>query len=343
MTTIDRREFILSLTAGLAAMQLDPCLRGLAAVSKINTCLGPVSPDDLGVTLIHEHVMVDFIGAGQVRRDRYDADEVFWVVLPYLKKVYELGCRTLVECTPAYLGRDPALLRRLSEASKLRLITNTGYYGAVGGKYVPEHARSETAQQLARRWTSEHKDGIEGTGVKPGFIKIGVNKGPLSEIDAKLVRAAALTHKLTGLTIASHTGDGVAALEQLRILQEERIAPSAFIWVHAQNEAQADVQTQAASQGAWIEIDGISESNLSRQVERIGTLIGRGQIDHTLISLDAGWYRVGEAGGGKFRSFEFFFADLIPALRKSGVTEAQIRKLLVENPKRALNPRLRLV
>jgi predicted metal-dependent phosphotriesterase family hydrolase len=66
-----------------------------------------------------------------VSKDRYQADEAFRVALPHLRRIKELGCRSLVECTPAFLGRDPALLRRLSEASGLQIITNTGYYSAV--------------------------------------------------------------------------------------------------------------------------------------------------------------------------------------------------------------------
>jgi phosphotriesterase-related protein len=139
----------------------------------------------------------------------------------------------MVECTPAFLGRDAKLLKRLATASGLHIITNTGFYGAANDKYVPALAREESVQQLADRWIREFREGIDGTSIRPGIIKIGVDAGPLSEIDAKLVRAAAKTHLQTGLTIASHTGDGVAALEELEILKQEGVHPSALIWVHA--------------------------------------------------------------------------------------------------------------
>ena len=202
----------------------------------VQTVLGPIAADDLGVTLMHEHVLVDFIGADKVSRDRYDAEEAFRTALPFLKRVRGLGCRTLVDCTPAYIGRDAALLRRLAQASGLHLVTNTGYYGAADDKFVPRHAYTETAEQLAGRWTREARDGIEQTGIKPGIMKIGVDKGPLSEIDAKLVRAAAKTHLESGLSIASHTGDGTAALAQIDLLNSEGVDGSALIWVHAQSE-----------------------------------------------------------------------------------------------------------
>src|SRR5688572_13735063 len=101
----------------------------------IPTVQGPVPADTLGVILIHEHVMVDFIGADRVSPERYDADAVFRAALPHLKQFRELGGGTLAECTPAYIGRDARLLRRLADESGVRLITNTGYYGAANDKY----------------------------------------------------------------------------------------------------------------------------------------------------------------------------------------------------------------
>ena len=117
-----------------------------------------------------------------------------------------------MECTPAYLGRDPVLLQRLSRAASLQILTNTGYYGAANDKFLPPHAFTESADQLAARWIREARDGIDGTGVRPAFMKIGVDAGPLSAVDEKLVRAAARTHRATGLPIYSHTGNGIAAL-----------------------------------------------------------------------------------------------------------------------------------
>jgi predicted metal-dependent phosphotriesterase family hydrolase len=290
---------------------------------------------------MHEHVLVDFIGAYKVSRDRYDPEEVFGVALPFLQELYALGCRTLVECTPAYLGRDPALLRRLSKTSGLNIVTNTGYYGAANDKFIPQHAYYETPKQLADRWYREFQESIETTNIKPGIMKIGVDKGPLSEIDAKLVRAAALTHLRTGLTIASHTEDGIAALEELNLLKKEGVAGSAFIWVHAQSEPQTEKHFKAVEQGAWVEYDGISEASLDKHINLVKRMIERGFIHRTLVSQDAGWYNVGEPGGGNYRSYKTLFTHFIPELKKSGVPEAQVRKLLVDNPKAALLPRVR--
>lgn len=336
-----RRDFLSYVVAGLAGARMLPEAKS-APQGRLQTVLGPIAPGDLGSVLIHEHVLVDFVGADKVERGRYDPEEVLQVVLPHLRTIREFGCGTLVECTPAYLGRDPLLLKRLSEASRIHFVTNTGYYGAANHKYLPPQAFSESAEQLARRWITESEAGIEGTGIRPGFIKIGVNKAPLPDVDRKLARAAAMAHKATGLTIASHTGDGAAAQEQIRLLQEEGVHPSAFIWVHAQNEPDSEVQTKVASQGAWLEFEGFTGTSLQKQAERLKLLIDRGQLGRILISLDAGWYHAGEPGGGQFRPYSSLFTDLLPALEKMRVTEAQIRRLIRENPREALNPRLRL-
>jgi len=306
------------------------------------TVSGERPAESLGLVLPHEHVMVDFVGADKVARDRYDADEVFEAVLPHLLRVRRLGCRTLVECTPAYLGRDPLLLKRLSKASGLLILTNTGFYGAAGDKFLPRFVLDETAEKLADRWAAEWKSGIEGTGVRPGFIKIGVDP-ELSDVDRKLVKAAGLAHLRTGLTIASHTGPGRAAEAQIKVLGELGVQPSAFVWVHAQSEADTDLQTRLAKLGAWVEFDGLSPNSVDQHVRLVQGMQKAGCLDQTLVSHDAGWYNVGEKGGGKFRPFDVLFAEFLPALRKLGLDDKAIRQITETNPQRAFARSVRAI
>jgi phosphotriesterase-related protein len=297
-----------------------------------------VDASALGTTLVHEHVLVDFVGADKVSRRRYDADEAFRTALPHLLALKERGGRTLVECTPAWLGRDPALLRRLSEASGLHIVTNTGYYGAAQHKYLPAHAFDESAERLAERWTSEWLHGIEGTDIRPGFLKTGVDAGPLSPVDRKLIAAAAVCHRRTGLRIHCHTGDGRAAMDILTVLEEQRVPPAAFVWVHAQNEKDRTLHLRAARAGAWIELDGISDESRDAHVSAVMDLSRAGHLSRVLISQDAGWFHVGEPAGGSFRPYTFLFDGFLPALRRAGLREADVRTVLVDNPARLLGP-----
>ena len=339
---MNRREFLFlaaSAAVGAGAAATRPTTSSAPTVMTVH---GPVRAAALGVTLSHEHVLVDFIGADRATPDRYDHDEVVRVVLPHLKRAAELGCRTIIECTPAHLGRDPLLLGRLARESGIAFVTNTGYYGAGPDfKFLPAHARTETAEQLAERWTREFEHGIGETGIRPGFIKIGVNKAPLHELHRKLVRAAALTHLRTGLTLAAHTGDGAAAIEELSILREAGVSPAALVWVHAQNERDPALRARVAEAGAWLSFDGIDRGTLQRHVDLVTTAKVRGNLGRVLVSHDAGWYRPGEPGGGTFRPFDTLFTEFLPALRRAGVADDEICLLTTTNPADAFALRVR--
>ncbi len=302
----------------------------------INTVTGPISIDSMGLTLIHEHMLVDFIEADSINPDRWNRDSVVAKVLPYLLEVKEYGVRTILDCTPSYLAKDPLLLKSLSEKSGIQILTNTGFYGAVGGKYLPDYVHTETAEQLAKRWIDEFENGIEGTGIKPGFIKFSVNEADtLSQIDQKLVRAAAITHLNTGLAIASHTGTWKTAIQEVRILQEMGVEPSEFVWVHAQNEPDfANYQT-AAKMGVWISLDGIGWA-IDPYVERLLFAKEKGILGNILISHDAGWYDPAKAGGGDFQPFTNIFEKLIPILNEKGFRDEDWKQLLIENPKKVI-------
>lgn len=298
----------------------------------IHSVTGDISIDSLGLTLIHEHMLVDFIGADSVSLDRWDRDSVVQKVLPYLMEVKKYGVKTILECTPSYLGKDPVLLQQLSEKSGIQILTNTGYYGAVEGKYLPAHALTESAEELSNRWTAEFENGIEETGIKPAFIKISVNESePLSSVDQKLVRAAGLTYQNTGLTIASHTGTWMTASQEVAILQEMGIDPSAFVWVHAQAEEDFENYQKAAELGVWISLDGIGWG-IDPYVERLLYAKEKGFLDRVLISHDAGWYDPAKPEGGDFQPFTSIFEELIPILNEMGFQEEDWNQLLVENP-----------
>lgn len=275
--------------------------------------------------LVHEHVLVDFVGADQIGPGRYDPNEVFRLARPKLEELKRFGCRRVLDCTPNFLGRDPELLRRLSDAVGIEVWSNTGLYGAANHRFLPAFVRTETPAQLAKRWLTETRENWH-----PRFIKIGVNRGPLDELDAKLVRAAAITARETGLTIASHTGDGAAAIEQLEIVTAERVSPAKFVWVHAQNERSHELHEKVARAGAWVEFDGIGPKTIDLHLQCVGFLAAKGLGGRTLISQDSGWYHVGESGGGEFRGYTYLYTDFLPRLEP-----AQISALMWDNPRLA--------
>ena len=340
---INRRLFVQLNSMALLSAIILPKWVLAAGKNYIMSVKGRIDAAKMGMTLVHEHILVDFIGAEQANPSRYDSRVVFDKVLPYLKELKAAGFDTLFECTPSYLGKDPVLLKRLSEASDLNIITNTGYYGAINHKFIPKHGFSETAEQLAARWISEWKNGIENSGIRPGFIKISGDKGPITEIQQKLVKAAAITHLKTGLTIAIHTGDGAAAEEELAILNSNKVAGSAFVWVHPQSETDRNYHINLAKKGVWIEFDGLDPENINQYIDFVLLMKKNDLLNKTLISHDAGWYNVGENNGGNFRGFTLASTHFIPGLLKKGITQKEVDLIFRINPSRAFALNIRKV
>jgi phosphotriesterase-related protein len=313
--------------------------------NRIITVNGVISPEQMGFTLSHEHVLVDFIGADSAEPPRYTRDAALKVILPQVRKLHAFGVKTFVECTPRFLGRDPMLLKQLADSTGIIFLTNTGYYGAQKNKFIPDSIQGMTPEKIASLWVYEFKNGIGDTGLKPGFIKIAVERSDLSEFHARLARAAAIAHKATGLTIMSHTGPAPGAFQQLQILKEEGVSPEAFIWTHAHNEKDSVKHVQAAQMGAWVAFDAFwgSTGQLPRFVNLVVNMKNNHCLHRLLLSQDSGWFDPDKPDGSNYHPHTGIFEQLIPALKEAGITELELNQIFVENPAKAFTVRKRLL
>jgi predicted metal-dependent phosphotriesterase family hydrolase len=328
---MNRRSFLQQSAALAGLVCRRPHLGAQKKKPEAMTVKGPIAAEQMGVTLVHEHIFVDFSGADNVLKKRYDPDEIFKITLPHLERLKKLGCSTFVDCTPAYLGRDPVFLKRLAAASGLHILTATGYYGALGRKYLPKFVMDETPEQIAARWLREWKDGIEDTGIRPGLIKVGADPGALHELNRKLLQAAARTHLASGLTIAAHSGNGVAALEALKLVRDAGVAGSAFIWVHAHLEKEKSLHVRAAQQGAWVGFDQLRDAaKFEDHVKCVLSMKAAGHLNRVLLSHDA----VG-------RPLDTLFTKLLPALKKAGLSDDEVKQLTVDSPREAFTIQVR--
>ena len=336
---------ILFLVFGIVIITCKPAQR-----EYIMTVNGPESPGKMGITLEHEHILVDFIGADSTGYFRWNRDSVIEKALPVVLEAKESGVKTIIECTPEWLGRDPLLLKSLSRATGVNFITNTGYYGSNKNKYIPESFYKLNAQELADIWIGESENGIEDTGIKPGFIKIAVDPtDSLSAEHIKIITAAAIAHLKTGLVIASHTGPDNPAFAQINILKEKGVDPSAFIWVHAQNGT-LEGNIRAAKDGVWVSLDNIRKrsniepgapNSVEWYADRIVRLKSEGLLSRVLISHDSGWYDPAKPGGGTFNGYTDIFDSFIPVLKEKGMTSEEIDQILVKNPQEAFKIKIR--
>ncbi|MCB9418898.1 MAG: hypothetical protein H6667_03795 [Ardenticatenaceae bacterium] len=297
----------------------------------VYTVCGPVPVNEMGFTLPHEHIMVDFGGAATAGKHRYKADNVIEVMQPYLQALVDQGVQTFFECTPNFLGRDAAIFRALSEKTGLNIVTNTGLYN---NQYLPDYALARSAEQLAEDWTTEFEMGIDGTGIKPGFIKTAVNPQP-TELDLKLIHAAALTHRATGLTIVTHTCTADAAEQIIPILDQHQIDHSRWIFVHAQVEENFERVLKLAPTGIWIELDGLAFGGAEDHANKLLSLLEQGYEEQILLSQDAGWYNIGQINGGNVIPHTRLKSEFLPLLMKRGVNQAAIDKITRTNPAKA--------
>ncbi len=313
-----------------------PILRS-ASKETVETVTGSVPADRLGVTLMHEHIVTDLRAPLERQEGDYDAEQAFDTARPFLDKLRPTGCQTLVEPTPMHIGRDPATLKRLCEATGINIICATGIYGAANQEFIPDYARRESVRSLADRYVREIQEGIGETMIRPGIIKTGVNReDPLPSIERKLVSAALMAHRDTGMTVASHTPGGAQALRQLSIAADLKVEASAMIWVHAQNEKDQAIHRQAAREGMWVDFDGLRERSLEWHLSCVLAMAEAGYLNRILISHDAGWYRPGVESQAQYRGYTFLFEQFLPRLREAGFSEDDIHQLLVANPAAAL-------
>lgn len=241
---LDRRLFLALCGAGLAAQSTQP---------QAMTVRGPVPVSQLGRTLTHEHIVTDLRDLADRRLEDYDRDAAVETCYPRLREIRELGVLTLVEPTPLHIGRDLEALRILSERADLHIIGATGIYGAANQRFIPRYAFEEPAEKLAERYLDEIENGVGPHKIRPGIIKTGVNRDtPLPEIESKLVRAAALAGKQSGLPVAAHTGPAAPVFEELAIIREVGLPEDHFLWIHAQNEDSHAKRIELAKEGVWV-------------------------------------------------------------------------------------------
>jgi phosphotriesterase-related protein len=309
----------------------------------IMTVNGKLAVDDMGKTLIHEHIVTNFGGTEHPNQPFEGDQKVIETILPYLLHLKSLGFKTLFECTPSHIGKNAGLLQELSKRSGIHIVTNTGYYAAVDKKYLPEHVYTESSEILTERWLTEWQKGISDTGVYPGFIKLGVGKGTLDSIEQKVVKAGFMVSKKTGMALAIHTGDGASIKSQYQLALENNYNVNKLIWTHAQNGTD-DERIGMAQKGIWISLDGVNETKLEAYVNMVVKLQEHSLLNRLLLSHDDGWSITHSNGqpklelfqNGNSKPYRTISEKLTKRLFEKGFTKDQMDMILVENPKQIM-------
>lgn len=301
---------------------------------KTQTVLSQIDSKEMGLTLPHEHLFYDMRGASRPEGLHVDREEVVETVLPSLRALKKRGVSTLVECSTGGIGREPLILEALGRKSRIHVVAPTGFYKE---PFMPSWIREKTINELADFMREEIETGIEGTPVKAGFIKLAASNEGLTELEEKILRAAARASKKTGAAIAEHTSgqmSGSILLQELKVLREELFDLRKFIWVHAHSEPDISLHMKAAEMGVNIEYDAIGGGKPDDFfVSLIQRMVEKGKQKHVLISQDAGGYNAAEPRGGRPRDMCYIIDHFLPKLEREGTSEL-IRLIMKENPRR---------
>lgn len=302
--------------------------------ASLQTVGGPVSGDDLGLILPHEHLFTDLRGPSRPDYAQADPQAVVGAMTPFMEAALQAGATALVECSTIGVGRNISILQALNEASRLHIIAPTGVYREA---YVPDWMQDYSAAQMTSLWVEELTEGIEGSGIKAGFIKIAVSDEGIRPVEERTLKAAAEASKQTGAVVASHTPNGDLFRQQWKRLEEAGLPPDRFIWVHANLETDSRIHLEAAELGVFVEFDGVGADWQSQpaMVDYVSTLLAAGYKNHILLSHDAGWFQPGRPGGepeGGYRGFTALVEDFLPALQAAGVSEEDLHQITHRNP-----------
>lgn len=298
---------------------------------------GDVPISSLGLFVPHEHLFVDLRGPLTPGYGQGDPQEVAALVKPHLDAAYAAGVTVLVECSTLGVGRNVPVLAHLASLTPIHIIAPTGVYREA---YVPPDMRDLSAEEMAASWAADLTEGMDGTNIRAGWIKIAMSDDGPTPLEARILQAAAQASRATGAVVGSHTIGGRAAREAMDILEANGMDMRRFIWIHTQSEPDISVHIEAARRGVYVEYDAIGAPYQSDEamVEAAIRVLEAGYGDHILLSHDAGWYEPGQPGGvpaGGYRGYTALIETFLPALRARGVSEADITRMTVTNPARA--------
>jgi len=312
----------------------------MSEVSKINTVLGPIAPSEMGKTLVHEHIMFGFGGwYANNTLTPFDREACIKKSLDVVGKLKAYGVKTVIDATPNDCGRDPELLREVSERGGIHIICSTGLYseadGAAGYFKFRQMVGADVPGEIYNLLMKEIDQGIENTGIKPGVIKIASGDGSISHYEEAVFKAAARAQKDTRLPIYTHTGGAATmGLEQVDLLTSEGADPKRIVIGHISGSADIAYHLALIEKGVFIAFDRLGlpvYSSEDTPIASIIGLVGIGQQERIMMSHDNVWYFLGDSPIDP--SATYIFDNVIPRLKKAGITDDKMHTMLTDNPR----------
>jgi 5-phospho-D-xylono-1,4-lactonase len=306
--------------------------------ARIVTVLGPIAPEQLGVTDAHDHLLLrspalpgqELDDAGRAIEEVGDAKRG--------------GLQAIVEVTPIGLGRRPAGMRSVSEATGVHVVAATGYHR--DAHYPQNHwVREASVELLAQRILIDLKEGMHPEDwlteapldpARAGVIKAGASYQHISHLEERRLVAAAIGHRETGAAILVHTEIGTCAHQIVDLLTREGVRPNRIILAHLDRNLDLELHVEVAARGVTLEYDTpgrIKYRPDSQLIDLVEAMATAGHVGRILLGLDLGqrdYFRAYGGGPGLTYLMEAF----VPRVRKR-VGEEAVQAILVANAARA--------
>ena len=319
-------------------------------MAPVNTYRGPVDPDALGQTLIHEHI---FVRNPELEKNlpdpEWSAERAVEAAVDGLTELHRVGVRTIVDLTVPGLGRDVRLVAEVADRVPINIVAATGWYTAnVLPTYFGFHGPGLTIDEpepLVELFVRDIRDGIAGTSVRAGMLKVMTDADGVTPDVARVMAAAALAHEETGTPVTTHSHPASRnGLAQQAFLQERGVPPERIIIGHSGDSEDLDYLRQLMDNGSTIGFDRFGMEHVlpdARRLPTLVTLIRMGYADRIVLSHDAAFYSHVTPPSWRARNTPRWRMDTIvlhvlPALRAVGVSSEEIDQMLIGNPRRIL-------
>ncbi|NOX32482.1 MAG: phosphotriesterase-related protein [Deltaproteobacteria bacterium] len=318
----------------------------------VNTVTGPVSSDELGITLMHEHILFGYPGwEGDQTIAPFDRKAIVSAGVDVLNQLKTLGLTTFVDATTNDGGRCPEVYKEISEETGVNIICSTGYYFEREGSSAYWKFRSslgDISEEIYELFMKEVTTGIRDTGIKAGVLKVGSSKGVITDYEKMMFKAAARVQQDTGIPIITHTQEGTMGPEQAKLLISEGADPAKIQIGHMSDNLDMDYQLETIEQGVYVSWDRMGLQGLvgcpmdEQRYSVMIDLVKKGFADKLMISHDYIIHWLGRPLNLPEQALPLIanwhpthlFKNIIPALKKGGVTDDQIETIIKDNPGR---------
>ena len=310
----------------------------------INTVTGTITPEQLGTTLMHEHLLIGWGGWElDCAAPRFDRKTQLKNCIERLKEVKDLGLQTFVDPCPMDIGRDVTFMAEVASATNVNIVCATGLYKEDLGNTA--YFRQRSVEDITDVYVSEIEKGIGSTGIRAGIIKCATGKGQVTKYEEMCLRAAARAHRKTGVPITTHTEEGTMGREQLDIFASEGVELGRVIIGHSCGASDLRYHTDMLDRGCILGFDRFGLDFVHPDKLRLAALIGLAGVGYEsqlVLSHDSVACFLGRgmdlppelAKGIENWTPTHVFKNIVPALKRAGVSEAKVKAMLVENPRR---------